>query len=42
VLAQGEETGFKPVHAYRLATALLEPLSEAPPGRCGFLSMPHV
>ena len=32
VLAQGEETGFRPVHAYRLAAALLESLSDAPAG----------
>lgn len=33
VLGQGEETGFRPAHAYRLIAALLQPLSSAPPGR---------
>jgi hypothetical protein len=32
VLGQGEETGFRPAHAYRLIAALLQPLSGAPPG----------
>ena len=35
VLGQGEETGFRPAHAYRLIAALLQPLSSAPPGRHG-------